>query len=1321
MKAVITARSAMFSGSPDVERYWERILVAKPAELSSFEKIWNLKREAYFSRGPSAQNKIYLDQAYSLPTAFPESIAPLHLADEGRQLSIGRTILDKLLEDLRAQGKILNPERTAFVLGTSWSDGHYIAADSRMVAFGQSPAEAMGDRRMDPAGQLEQLAAHIGCKGPRFAVDTACASSLYAMACAERLIASDQADHVIVLGLNAHLPSFLFIGFSKIQALSRSGAMLPFSKDADGIILGEGVAAVLVENVDAALREGRKPLAVIRSLGLSADGREGSVFSPGREGQTLAYTRAYQSLALDEIDYVEAHGTGTAAGDAAEIDCLTAFFAAAGVRELPIGSVKSLIGHTLAASGMASLIKSLEMLRTHILPPHIQVTPHERLEGSCLRLLNEARTCELRGRPMRIGINSLGFGGANAHLVIEEWVEEKRPIMSLVKEKPRRFAIIAHDLLQGSTEIPFPERPEHRGRGYPLGRYLQGDVTLDRRLLNLGPAQIKRLDPFLALISHQVARVFGVTEASPDKTGIIVCSNFGSEASLKLTRKFQSLFHGKDEFKDLNMSMEAITSALPALTSGLPAAASNLRGLHMTLSGGRDNFWHALFSLPAWFDKGLDCILLSASSFLKSPYDLPKEGEAPPAEASASFAIVPEEEARGRALAWIEFCAKDQTADRKVDCLQSMPNLFEASGVETLAACLSGSARSEVLEICQGSMSLGKIRMTRTDRNLPSFAAIPSEFAVPISFGRSSQANPSQSTTHDLVVWNESLADLVQRFLLSRQRVCTALLGEGMSLRPLARSQISRRRDNVTIHSVQASSGKASAEIVLDETHPYFFDHPLDHIPGILILEGALQLVEAYLQENPTIVEGRFLAQASIAFKRYIEKDSKALLQLTAVGQKLRVDCIQGQSICCSIDVELRRPQSSVPGAADKSHYEAVENKAVLHKWKEENILVSRIREVEGSRGERYRSLALPLGPGHFFQDGDSLSVSLVYLLEVARQSMMQLAHSVLGIPFGLPMNLAHLKISLHAPVPRQGQLILEQTKSKVMEDDESLVARIRTAFIVDGADLGGTEITAQVVKKNYSAKREKKSTQGDGWLLLPERRNEASRILLLCHHAGGSALSYMPWVQALSEDWLPVFLEMPGRGLNKGEPVKDWETVVNEVVPHLEALCKGRPLSIFGHSMGGLVAYMLASALQNKASVKLSNVVISGIGPDAYQRFAQPEVAEDFYRRMEGPDLVPAAIQENPEAMAHYRRTLRDDGDLIKAFRPSDILHVPVGLCTGDGDSHVPPEAMEAWKSYVAMPQFRTFAGDHFYWRHAIEALVSFLQMLDERERKHA
>ncbi len=266
-----------------------------------------------------------------------------------------------------------------------------------------------------------RIANRLDLQGPAYTVDAACASSLVALDHAVRDLASGRCGSVIVGGVHhCHDITFWSV-FSQLGALSPSGHIAPFSRFADGLLIGEGSGMVVLQPLDDAIAAGRRVYGVVCGTGVAGDGRDSSLLRPRVDGQVLAVRRGWDAARMDpaEAGLIEAHGTATAAGDSAELATIRAAFGDIGPA-LHLGSVKSMIGHCMPAAGMAGLIKATLALHHRVLPPTLHAeAPHPNLDGSRLNLPAEASDWP-GGRRRVAAVNAFGFGGINAHVVLRE-------------------------------------------------------------------------------------------------------------------------------------------------------------------------------------------------------------------------------------------------------------------------------------------------------------------------------------------------------------------------------------------------------------------------------------------------------------------------------------------------------------------------------------------------------------------------------------------------------------------------------------------------------------------------------------------------------------------------------------------------------------------------------------------------------------------------------------------------------------------------------------------------------------------------------------
>ena len=261
-------------------------------------------------------------------------------------------------------------------------------------------------------------------RGPSFTVDTACSSSLVAFAQAQAAIASGQIDTAIVAGVNLLLSPFPFIGFSRAGMLSPTGLCRPFAAGADGYVRGEGVVAMVITRLAAAVATRTPVRAVALASGANSDGRTNGIALPATLGQKRLLERIYGEAGIDanRLAFVEAHGTGTSVGDPAEAAAIGAALGQRRTAPLPIGSVKSNIGHLEPASGLAGLFKAVLALEHRRLPASLHaLVANPAIDFAALNLSLATAPLALPADGIWLaGVSSFGFGGTNAHVVIRQ-------------------------------------------------------------------------------------------------------------------------------------------------------------------------------------------------------------------------------------------------------------------------------------------------------------------------------------------------------------------------------------------------------------------------------------------------------------------------------------------------------------------------------------------------------------------------------------------------------------------------------------------------------------------------------------------------------------------------------------------------------------------------------------------------------------------------------------------------------------------------------------------------------------------------------------
>ncbi|AJA48999.1 erythronolide synthase, modules 5 and 6 [Clostridium pasteurianum DSM 525 = ATCC 6013] len=354
-----------------------------------------------------------------------------------------------------------------------------------------------------PGNGLNEIAARVShclnLMGPSLVINTACSSSLVALHMACESIKRKESDMAIVGGVNLNLSSVPFISMSRLSAISPSGECRPFDKDADGMVLSEGVSAIVIKSAKEALEDGDNIYAVIKGSAINNDGHSQGITAPRPMGQAKAVENAYRNSEInpETISYIEAHGTGTPLGDPIEIQGLTSAFRLFTDKRkfCGIGSVKSSIGHMLAASGLVSLIKVVLSMKNRKLPATVNYkNPNTNInfnETPFFIVGGESSVWQPVGEnPLRAGVNAFGFGGTNAHIILEE-----APVSEQSKLKPNN--VKTHMLqLTGKSETVI----ENTARRLKLYIELNPQVNLSSicATMNSSQKQMKHRSVFIA-------------------------------------------------------------------------------------------------------------------------------------------------------------------------------------------------------------------------------------------------------------------------------------------------------------------------------------------------------------------------------------------------------------------------------------------------------------------------------------------------------------------------------------------------------------------------------------------------------------------------------------------------------------------------------------------------------------------------------------------------------------------------------------------------------------------------------------------------------
>lgn len=495
--------SCVFPGAQDANTFWQNIVnKVDSTQLVPADRI----DPVHFSDATNPVDRFYCQRGGFIsdyefdPTAF--GILPLAVEGTEPDHLLTLDLVQKALEDAGVFQKGISLEKTGIIIGKGNYTGPGATRAIEIVRTGEQISsllqellpqvstadiekvkhafqERKGRFAADTAmGLIPNLVASLVANrfnlgGAAFTVDAACASALIAVDHAVQELNRGRCDMVIAGGVHTGQNAAFWSIFAQLGALSHQQKIKPFSSDADGLLIGEGCGFVVLKRLEDAVRDQDKIYAVIKGVGVSSDGNGTSVMSPSVKGQLKALQQAWINADLDEkqIGYLEAHGTGTPLGDRTELQTLAQFFTKEETTQAAgIGSVKSNIGHAMPAAGIAGLIKTCLALHHDTLPPTLYCeNPIADIEKTRFAPVQEPKSWSKTGLPKVAAVNAFGFGGINAHVVLEGYDMPKKDRV-LVLARPTHEELLSalknkeNKIGEGNYRIalfdPTPERIE---------------------------------------------------------------------------------------------------------------------------------------------------------------------------------------------------------------------------------------------------------------------------------------------------------------------------------------------------------------------------------------------------------------------------------------------------------------------------------------------------------------------------------------------------------------------------------------------------------------------------------------------------------------------------------------------------------------------------------------------------------------------------------------------------------------------------------------------------------------------------------------------
>ncbi|MCP4117205.1 MAG: type I polyketide synthase [Desulfobacteraceae bacterium] len=424
----VTGIAGIFPGAHTIEKFTENIMTGHEAVMDVPDHRWivppaTMVSDQYRPDTASSRRAGLVDDfpfdphGFTLDRDLLSELDPLHKM----VLHAGREALANCFHDQKIR------EKTGVILAAISLPTQASSEISHRIVTGDPRAITRADALSAGVVSVPAalLARAMGLSGGCFTLDAACASSLYAIKLACDRLNSGKADMMVAGGVSRPDSLYTQVGFTQLKALSPTGRCAPFDKSANGLVVGEGSGVLVLKRLDDAITCGDKIWGVIQGTGWSND-IEGNLVAPASEGQKRAMAAAFKNAGWlpKEIQHLECHGSATPVGDNIELNSMKTLWRETGCDQAPcaIGSVKSMTGHLLTAAGAAGMIKTLVAMDAKRLPPSLhysEPTANSPLYTTGFRVQTEASPWDAKVR--RAGVSAFGFGGINAHVLVEEF------------------------------------------------------------------------------------------------------------------------------------------------------------------------------------------------------------------------------------------------------------------------------------------------------------------------------------------------------------------------------------------------------------------------------------------------------------------------------------------------------------------------------------------------------------------------------------------------------------------------------------------------------------------------------------------------------------------------------------------------------------------------------------------------------------------------------------------------------------------------------------------------------------------------------------